>query len=193
MARSHWTKPELFDAAATFVDRCLRQERSLFAPEKRIWTSELVAEVEPRLGAESLDPTLSFVQKIVLQLEGASESAWQLSAEMLYVILLSEHDTGAAVKLKHVQAVLDHVPGVTVPEDLASALGTGIAGYAQVKTRRDYFVRYFTEFLRRWTAETAEARAHLLAGPVAISSIRGRDAAKLGAGPRRGAPSLGVS
>lgn len=170
MPRAPWTKSVFFAAAEVFVERCLRNEDSLFTPGREVWTAAATKELQERLTEEDLRD-LTFSEKILEHIEGASQAAYQLTAELLYVVLLPEHDTGAPKKLEHIDAVLAHVPGVSIPTDLAEALKTGIASYAQGRKRRDAYLRFFIEFLLGWTALPLSQRAELLRDPWAFRDL----------------------
>lgn len=152
-----------YDAAAQFVDECLRGDGSLFTPGRHVWAVGPVSELYRRF-VENPDESkdADFVQKLRGQLEGASREVVQLAAEMLYILLLPQ-DTDGKTKSKNVAAILSVSPEpIALPDDLSDALGHGIASYGAALTRRFPQYVFLLEFAREWTQLSGERRAALL-------------------------------
>jgi hypothetical protein len=125
MAKAQWCGS--YDAAQLLLDRCLRRDGSLFSesPDRPIWTADLAAELDGRVGSPDTSEA-SFTEKLDRQLDGLDAEAIQLAAELLYVELLGENDTGGDIKEEHVNHVLGLVPGTTpMAENIRQALHAG--------------------------------------------------------------------
>src|SRR5439155_4501260 len=109
--------------------RCLASDDSLFTPGEAIWTLQAAAEVEAAVAHDDVDPDRTFAEKLHDHL-AAVPRAGQLAAEMLYLVLLPEADTGAQMKLQRVKEVLQLLPDRgEIPTELRPALNHGIATY----------------------------------------------------------------
>lgn len=164
--RAPWVGAEFYAAGRRLADEGLGSDGSLFTPGRTIWTSAVIAELEPALAVVDTS-SRGFGDKLHEQLRLLAPAAIQLAAEFLYVAMLGEGDTGAAKKREHVEGVLSLLPEpVQIPDDLAAALAYGIATYGQGgRNRRDAFLRYLGSFVEAWKALGVETHADLLADP----------------------------
>jgi len=105
MARDPSISEAFYAAAEQIVERGLRHDDSLFSPGRAIWTAEVAAEIAAAIAPEDVAPG-SFESKLVQQLGGLSPDGVQFAAEILYIALLAEHDTGAPRKRDLVEQVL---------------------------------------------------------------------------------------
>ncbi len=124
----------LLDAAGRWIDNCLVDDGSLFAPDRSLWTlanaDTLQRDFVDRPDAGGDD----FVTKLHRQLAGTGAQAQQLAAELLWVLLLFPSNIGAKVKREHVERVWNW-SGETFPTagpwlDPQVLQGVGSAGTA---------------------------------------------------------------
>lgn len=167
---------QILAAAATWRDRCLIQDRSLFS-DNAIWTSSHLDELQ-RHFVENLDMGEgTFFEKLEEQLAATTPGAKQLAAEMLCVMLLFPTNVGRATKAGQVARVwswsgsaLDaNHPLLTTPLER----GIGNTGRAFLNRRWAELV-FFVVFLRRWKDKSADARAALLRDPWEFGSFLDR-------------------
>jgi hypothetical protein len=109
MARVPWCGAEAYEAAEAFADRCLVRDDSLFTPGRPVATLEHAEALQATVGVEDLSEG-TFAGKLVKQLDGLQPDAIQLCAELLFVQLLGEYDTGGAKKAENVETVLALLP-----------------------------------------------------------------------------------
>lgn len=150
MARTH--RPDdapLYEVAAQWVGRCLREDGSLFQARDRLWTLEnfrVLHELFNQQPDPSKDP---FLVKLGRQLSTASDEPVLLFAEMLYVHLLIANDIGGSAKRDNLDAVLGQLKDpVEVPEHLNARLDRGLVttGVAY-KTYRPQQLWYFIDVM----------------------------------------------
>lgn len=142
MARVPWCGAEVYEAAESFAERCLRRDDSLFTPGRPVATLEHAEALQATVGVEDHSEG-TFVGKLVRQLDGVQPDAVQLCAELLLLELLGENDTGGAKKAEHVATVLELLPTRTAlaPELRAALDAGGVASYGVGKNRRDAYMR----------------------------------------------------
>ena len=98
---------------------------------------------------------------------GLDAEAIQLAAELLYVELLGENDTGGDLKEEHVNHVLGLVPGTTpMAENIRQSLHAGgVARYGAGKSHRDAFLRFLVQFVLAWKGRDPEEQRKLAESP----------------------------
>ncbi len=141
--------PEIYAAAARFVDAALREDDSLFTPGVAIWAEANLDDLHARFVAHPDESSDAFLVKFQRQLADAPDSTVQLAAEVLYVHFLIA-SMSAAAKRAVIEPVLGwmHEP-VTIPADLDAALDDGIASPGTAfHTRRPYQLGFVIEFAR---------------------------------------------
>ena len=150
MARVPWCGAEVYEAAAAFSERCLVRDDSLFTPGRIVSTLEHAEALQATVGIEDHSKG-TFAGKLVSQLEGVQAEAIQLCAELLFVQLLGENDTGGAKKVENVEGVLGlflgrrnwHLNFVTRSTRVARRR------MAWARTRRDAYMRFLIRLLAR--------------------------------------------
>jgi 5-methylcytosine-specific restriction enzyme B len=157
----------VYDAAAQWVDRALRRDRSLFDDTRRVATVENVDALHaafvgrPDIGKER------FLTKLRGQLSGQPVEVVQLAAELLYFHLLiaDPHTMGGDRKRELVTTVLGFVPGTSpMPVDLDAVLDFGLVNPGQAYLNyRDRQLAFLMEVLRRWKRLDPAERDGLLA------------------------------
>lgn len=171
MARAKWCGDQIYDAGAIFKERCLREDGSLFTPGASIWTAQNLRLVEERVGIEDLGEG-SFISKLEAQFDGLPAEAIQLGAELLYVLLLPEADTGTAKKHEHIVAILDMLPEVQLPRELDLALDFGgVASFAAAKAYRDAYMRFLARLSVRVKETPLPDRERILDDPWAFREV----------------------
>jgi hypothetical protein len=165
MARQRDIDPSFYAAADRFVNDCLRQQGSLFSPGRSIWTADDVAELYSRVVENPDFGEADFSPKLTGQLAGAADEVVLFSAELLYVLLLTQHQ-GAQSKVDTLDPVLraGSAP-VIIPSDLLDALSHGIASYGAALAHRYWQYVLLLEFVRAWTKLSMGEHTELLANP----------------------------
>src|SRR3970040_2399548 len=84
MARREGSEP-LYQAFATFKDRCLLADSSLLWPEAVLWTKQNVTELRRRLiDNPILGAQATFTEKLEDQLRGGPKELWMMIADLYY-------------------------------------------------------------------------------------------------------------
>jgi 5-methylcytosine-specific restriction protein B len=91
---------------AELLERCVRQGRSLFTPERRVWDRATVEELYRRYNGSPDTSQGSFMAKLRRQVENATDSAIQLTAELLLLHGLPLSNMSAERKSQRVAEVL---------------------------------------------------------------------------------------
>jgi 5-methylcytosine-specific restriction enzyme B len=160
----------IIEAAAHWRDECLLRGGSVFTDES-LWTVEnvqsLVEHYSENLQEGGDD---DFFQKFELQLSDAPGPAIRLAAEILWVmyLIVSRKASSGGTKRVQIRKVFGW-SGEEIPPDhwaLGELLDHGLAhpGTAY-QTHRWRELRFFIEWLRRWTALPEARRAELLSQP----------------------------
>ncbi len=105
MARAPWASDRVYDAAAEWVETCLRNQGSLFGSGERLWTKAVVDEAAERLLVEDTS-SRDFLTKHRDQLAGLSDQALTFAAELLYMHVLAIDNMGVPAKLELVEKTL---------------------------------------------------------------------------------------
>ena len=114
---------KVYTAAATWVDRALRSDDSLFTPGVPIWSRGWLGELRERFLDKPDDSKDSFEQKLSRQLAGSPPEVYQLMGEVLYVYFLIVGTRDSSTKELRINSVLQFSPTpVAIPPELAAAL-----------------------------------------------------------------------
>lgn len=163
--------PRIFRAADAFVDRALRRDDSLFTPGRAIWTLPYLEELD-RVYVQNPDlGTGTFEEKLRTQLTGASPSATQLMAEVLFVYYLpARSNISGPVKRQKIREVLSWLPErVDMPPDLVEVTDFGVgSGGVGFHTYKWASVSFLISFARRWKQATQAVRDRALDDPWAF-------------------------
>ena len=160
----------VYVAAQKWVDAALRNDGSLFTPDKAIWTKELLAELHKCYVDNPDVPGSNFYDKLYKQLEGSTQSAaYQLMAEVLYfhyLIIWRANMRGDTKKSR-----IDEVLGwsgqqINIPAELVAGLTPGIANIGQARSSLfPFMVGFIIEFVAQWKAEGPDEQRRLLTDP----------------------------
>lgn len=165
---------QVYAAAATWVDRALRGEDSLFTPGISIWSSANLQDLRERFLDRPDYGTGGFYDRLQQQLENSPPEVYQLMAEILYVHFLIVWHTGmrGETKRRQVEEVLSWgAPVRAVPEQLVGGLAQGIAMSQALLMYRPYQVAFIIEFAEQWNDLPSERREMLLADPWAFKEF----------------------
>jgi hypothetical protein len=168
MARVPWCEESVYRAAGIWVERSLREQRSLFTGEHGIWVADACEELERRIG--EIGKASTFIGKLQDQLRGLPDKLILLGAEVLYVELLGETSTAGETKRAHIAAVLGLLPQpVTLDVPLADALdGGGVAATAPACRTATHTCSSSCVSHRRWPP-----RGSIVAGrPLGVPRLR---------------------
>ena len=158
---------KVYTAAATWVDRALRSDDSLFTPGVPIWSRGWLGELQERFLDKPDDSKDSFEQKLSRQLAGSPPEVYQLMGEVLYVYFLIVGTRDSSTKELRINSVLQFSPTpVAIPPELAGGLMPGICNPGQsFHQRRPYQVGFLIEFVEQWKEQMVGEREHLLDDP----------------------------
>ena len=158
----------IYEAAEKFRVLVLLEERSVFNDEKKLWTIDLLDELQSKFQNSPYSRDESFLQKLETQLSGASPNSIKLMAEILWLMLLFPSNIGAAKKRENICTIwswskeqLD-----TSHPLLSDAVLTGIgsAGTAY-NTHRSYELDFFIMALTNFRGRNAEDREFIAFDP----------------------------
>ena len=156
----------VYAAAGQWVDNALRNNGSIFTPEKAIWSAALLQELRSHFLDRPDFGDGGFYDKLKEQLSGCSPDAYQLMAEALYVqFLVVWHEAmGLERKKSQVEQVLAWgASASSIPVDLVLGLTPGIASSLALTLHRPYQVGFIIEFAERWKELSSDSREELLA------------------------------
>lgn len=172
MARAKWSGDEIYAAAASWKERCLRRDGALFSDAQGIWSVDRLRRLEAVVGIVD-ESSGSFIGRLQGQVGGLSPEETQLAAEMLYVLLLPELDTGAEKKREHLEKILSLLPfPLSIPGPLDAALDAGgVANFAAAKAHRDAYMRFLARLVRQVKEMPPAERDALLDSPWKFSEL----------------------
>ncbi len=158
---------EVYKAAEFWVEQALRRDDSVFTPGERIWSKEYLAELREHYLDQPLGGDRRFLVKLGEQLEGASDQAHQLIAEVMYVHqLISKGHIKFARKKQLIEDILGWgAPIRAMPDDVARGLESGIATNQAMNRYRPFQIAFILEFTEQWKALETTEQQHLLSNP----------------------------
>ena len=165
MPRAPWASDAIYTAAERFVDDCLRQDGSLFAPGHAVWTAQNATDLYERVGPWGEGG--KFWEKLDAQVATARPEVKQIAAEAMFVQYLAEDTTSGASKRATLENLLDSAVA-EIPADLAPALDSGLADPGAGKAHRPTYLRFLLDFARRWKESSDDEREALLDDPWAF-------------------------
>jgi len=80
---------QLYDMFETFKNECLIGDQSILWPEKNLWTLENILEIKRRfIDSPIITTDLSFEDKLLEQMKGASSELWGVVSEIYFIYFL---------------------------------------------------------------------------------------------------------
>ncbi|MHB8804376.1 MAG: McrB family protein [Coriobacteriia bacterium] len=161
---------KIYAVARMFREQALERDGSLLTPGRAVWTIPALEDLEQRFVLSPDGSSRSFDEKLERQLDGASDAAKQLMAELLLMHLLVVHGMSADTKRLRISCVLGWMRDpVGIPPDIDAALHFGLASPGtHFYTRRDNHLRFFIEWMLAWKRMEPSARAQTLSEPWAF-------------------------
>ena len=159
--------PIIYESMARVIAAGLQSDGSLFVPEHQVWTAANFALLRKHFLEQPLEGKQTYIEKLERQLDGASDAAIQLMAELHYVYLLLPDTISAKKKREILHDVLGFMQHpVTVPQDIDTALEHGLIHPGTFYlTRRDAQIAYLVKFGIAWKALDPADVARCLADP----------------------------
>lgn len=173
--RGEGPAPAMEAAAWKVLGAGLRREPSPVSGSASVWTAATAADLRERI---SHDPgTGGFFDKLMVQLDGASDDTVLLAAELVYLQCAPQADLRADTKIARVERVLA-AAGTTyaLPDELRvglearGAFGGGQGYNAQIAKHIDWL----TKFILEWTDAEPTERLAALRTPDAFAAIAAR-------------------
>jgi MoxR-like ATPase len=163
---------EVIRAAGVFVERGLVAGESTFAPGRRIWTEAVVTELEETFISARSVPGASFIDQLTAQLDGSTDDAKLLMAELVALQLLpaSTDAIGARKKAERVDAVLGLMEyPVQIPPEISDAFGYGAFNPGtRMSSNLGAAMTIVVNFAAAWVRAGADRRETLLEDPWAF-------------------------
>lgn len=163
----HANAPEIFKAAKSWQERCLRRDGSVFCDDQ-LWDRETLEEVQRHFVGRMDVAGSDFVDKLSKQMSGSSPKAMRLMAEVLWLMLLFPSNTRAQSKRGLVRSVWSWSGAELDPEHPAlsdaalGGIGSGGVGYNNHRWRE---VRFLLKAMLDAKGRTEAQRNELLASP----------------------------
>jgi hypothetical protein len=134
----------LYTAFKDFLNRCILGNQSLLCPNKESWTRENVTDVKRRMVDSPLfGSDLSFEQKLLEQMKGASPEQWIIICDIYYVYFLPSTHISFDKKERDIRWAAEQGGVALAPSDpqLCEALKFGFTRTAQ---------RYHQKYRQFW-------------------------------------------
>ena len=156
----------VYAAAATWVERALKADDSLFTPGQAIWTRANLGELRRRFLDQPDVSGDDFYAKLERQLAGTRPEVYQLMAEVVFVHFLIIWPEGSGgmrgdTKARNINRILEWSRDpVTIPASLVAALERGIARPGQffLSAGRPEQLGFLIELTERLKEQRADER-----------------------------------
>ena len=164
---------KVYEAAALWVDRALRNDDSLFTPGVPIWTNKGLRELRERFLDRPDESGDSFLEKLQRQLEGSPAEVYQLMGEALSFYFLIVYARDSSNEQRVIDTVLGWSPTpVAISPDLVAGLTPGIANPGVAfHTYRPFQVGLIIEFTEQFKELESSERQNLLDDPWAFQNF----------------------
>jgi 5-methylcytosine-specific restriction protein B len=140
-----------------FLD-VLDEQGSLLTPGRMVWTPPNLADLSDRVVTRPDFGEGSFIDKLIRQTRGAPPAVIQLAGEALFVFHLKDAETPPETKRLEIERVLAGMPDPpAIPDELATALQSGVARYGRGKLHKWSHFTYLLRFASRWLELGREA------------------------------------
>lgn len=153
--------------------RAMADGDSVFSPGAPVWTAQNASELVSAFVDRPDEGGRSFGEKLTDQLEGASDGALQLFAELWGLSLAPLADYTTATKRRLLGEALERMQNpVSIPDDVEEALGAKVfAGGVAFKTRRAFQLALLVKVAEALLTLDGEERSAALADPVAFDDV----------------------
>lgn len=170
--RGKGIRPDLENAAWEVLGPALRGETSRLVPGVRSWTVANAKELLERFATG--EPGLGFTDRLSQQLQGASDGALCLAAELLYVRDAPLHDMKASTKLDRLGAILNAIDGSPpISDALVSGLSDGgsFAGGQGYHVRAPEHLTWLCRFVLHWLDQPPTVAEMALRDPFTFREV----------------------
>jgi 5-methylcytosine-specific restriction protein B len=156
-----------YKIAQLFREVALEHDGSLFTPDLKVWSVEVLDDLHQRFNLSPDTTKASFKEKLARQLQGAPTATIQLAAEVVFVHFLIALDVGAPVKQALVGEILSWAPEkIEIPAELKEAFDSGVCNTGVgFNTYRPFQLFFLIDALRDWKHLSESHRLALLADP----------------------------
>lgn len=163
---------QIYAVGRLFREQALERDGSLLTPGRPIWTGAALDELHERFTLQPDSSKDGFEQKLKRQLDGASDAAIQLMAELLLVHVFVSMSIGGEAKQRGVSAVLSWMSEpVSMPDEIGASLAYGLGRTGtHFNTARDRHLRFLIEWIRAWKSHPADVREQALRDPWAFKA-----------------------
>ncbi len=146
---------------------------SLFTPGVPIWTVTGLTELTQRFIDQPDTSDESFERKLAKQLTGASDPAFQLMAEMLYIYYLVAAQVRVSTKLANIREILAWMKApVEIPAPLIAAAGQGLSNTGTFYlTNKPSQLWFLIRCGLAWRQRSYSERTSLLSDPWAFKEF----------------------
>jgi 5-methylcytosine-specific restriction protein B len=144
---------------------------SLFT-DQRVWTVEALQSIDARVSLADIGSG-SWLDKLEVQVEALGDDEILLAAELVFVLLLPQSDTGANTKREQLGRVLALLPdALAVPERLDAAFdGGGVANFSTAKSWTPALLRFIIRLAIRLKELTEPERDAVLSDAWAFRDV----------------------
>lgn len=158
---------------AEFYRRAIADADSVFTPGTPVWTAPHVSELVTAFVDRPDEGGRSFGEKLTDQLDGASDGALQLFAELWCLSLAPLADYTTATKRRLLGEALERMQDpVSIPDEVDEALGAkAFAGGVAFKTRRPFQLALLVKVADALLTLDTEERSDALTDPAAFDDV----------------------
>ncbi|WP_165553131.1 AAA family ATPase [Kribbella speibonae] len=171
VGRGTGVNPIMESAAWTVLSAGLRGETSALVGGIRSWSVEAAQDLSHRL---TTGESGRFFERLVQQLEGATDEVRCLAAEFLYIRDAPLHDMNATTKVDRIGTILGAMSGTpALSESLVAALDDGhaFAGGQGYHIKAPEHLQWLCRFVLHWLEQPAEVVDEALRDPFAFRAV----------------------
>jgi 5-methylcytosine-specific restriction enzyme B len=169
------SEEEVIRAAGIFIDRALVAGESVFSTGRQIWIESVVVELEQKFVAATATAGATFTEQLAKQMEGASDDAKLLMAElvMLQLFSASTDAIGARKKAERVETILALMDRpVQIPEEIKKAFAFGAFNPGtRMSSNLPAAMTILVNFAAAWVRADSEQHERLLEDPWAFRAF----------------------
>lgn len=168
---NHDVEP-IYEIVEAWKARSLMGDRGLLVDEPDVWSAHNLARVSAAFNDNPDTGSDTFLVKLERQLSALDDSAVQLAADMMYVMLLFPSNIGAKKKRENIDVILSwrRQPAAVAPalmdDTKLSGIGSAGMGYNQ---NRPFEFGYFLQLMANLKSSAPQDRHEILGDPWAFS------------------------